>query len=62
MTKDDPPRAFLAPEYGGDSKRNRHQFVATTDLGLESLDLDDVSQVGCRILRDAVKADGLPCR
>jgi hypothetical protein len=59
MTKDDPPRAFLPPKYGGDPKSNRHEFVATADLGSVPLDLDDVSQVRRRVLGDALKASGL---
>src|SRR5687767_1628360 len=59
MTKDDPPRAFLPPEYGGDPKRNRHRFIDPTDLGTIPLDLDDVPQVGGRVLGDALKAGGL---
>src|SRR5262245_60421693 len=59
MTKDDPPRAFFPSEYGGDPKRNRHEFVATTDLGSKPLDLDDVPQVRRRVLGDAFKAGGL---
>src|SRR5207249_1701885 len=41
------------------TQRNRHQFVATIDLGSEPLDLDDVPEIGHRVLGDALKADGL---
>jgi hypothetical protein len=53
MAMDDPPCAFLPPEYGRDPKRKRHQFVATTDLGSKPLDLEDVPQVRRRVLGDA---------
>ena len=59
MTKDDPPSAFFPPKYSGDPKRDLNQFVATTDLGSEPLDLEDVPQVSGRVLRDALKAGGL---
>src|SRR4051794_3019097 len=59
MAKDDPPRTFLPPEYGRDPKCNRHQFVATTDLGSKPLDLEDVPQVRRCVLGDALKTGSL---
>src|SRR3954453_20294199 len=50
----DLPIAVFAPQDARDPQGDGARFGATTDLGAEALDLDDVSQVRGRVLDDVL--------